>query len=111
MRTLGIAIVHERLVLIRKPQAKFLLGAGKAKELAEEVEQHNCDVLIFDNELQPAQQRNWEKLLNDKVLVIDRHEVILDIFGRRAQTREAVLQVELARLEYNMPRLKRAGRI
>lgn len=106
--TLGIAISHECLVSIRKPQAKYLLGAGKAEELAEEVKKHNCDVLIFDNELQPAQQRNWEKLLNDQVLVIDRHEVILDIFGRRAQTREAVLQVELARLEYNMPRLKRA---
>ncbi|MGB0418100.1 MAG: GTPase HflX [Opitutales bacterium] len=108
VRTLEIAIVHERLVPIRKPQAKYLIGSGKAEELADEVNQHNCDVLIFDNELQPAQQRNWEKLLNDKVLVIDRHEIILDIFGRRAQTREAVLQVELARLEYNMPRLKRA---
>jgi GTP-binding protein HflX len=108
VRTLEITIAHERLVPVRKPQAKYLIGSGKAEDLAEEVKKHNCDVLIFDNELQPAQQRNWEKLLNDTVLVIDRHEVILDIFGRRAQTREAVLQVELARLEYNMPRLKRA---
>lgn len=108
VRTLEITIVHEQLVSIRQPQAKYLTGSGKAEELAEAVTKHNCDVLIFDNELQPAQQRNWEKLLNDKVLVIDRHEVILDIFGRRAQTREAVLQVELARLEYNLPRLQRA---
>ena len=59
-------------------------------------------MIIFDNELTPAQQRNWEQAADDKILVIDRQEVILDIFGQRARTREAVLQVELARMEYNM---------
>lgn len=108
VNTLGIGIAHERQLSIRKPQAKFLVGSGKAEELIEEARTHQCDVIIFDNELTPAQQRNWEQATNDKLLVIDRQEVILDIFGDRAQTKEAVLQVELARLEYNLPRLKRA---
>ncbi|MGC6455851.1 MAG: GTPase HflX [Coraliomargaritaceae bacterium] len=106
--TLGIAICHRQQISIRKPQAKFLVGSGQADRLIEEAKTHNCDVIIFDNELTPAQQRNWEQAADDKILVIDRQEVILDIFGQRARTREAVLQVELARMEYNMPRLKRA---
>lgn len=106
--TLGIGIQHEVQLSIRKPQAKFLLGTGKAKEMIEQAKAHNCDVIVFDNELTPAQQRNWEQAADDKILVIDRQEVILDIFGKRAQTKEAVLQVELARLEYNLPRLKSA---
>lgn len=106
--TLGIGIQHEVQIAIRKPQAKFLMGSGKAAELIEEAKAHDCDVIVFDNELTPAQQRNWEQAADDKILVIDRQEVILDIFGKRAQTKEAVLQVELARLEYNLPRLKSA---
>lgn len=106
--TLEIRIVHEREVSIREPKAKFLVGSGKAEELIEEAVSRNCDVIVFDNELTPAQQRNWEQAADDKILVIDRQEVILDIFGKRAQTKEAVLQVELARLEYNLPRLKSA---
>ena len=106
--TLGIGIQHERIFTIRKPQAKFLVGSGKAEEMIEEAKANGCDVIVLDNELTPAQQRNWEKAAEDKILVIDRQEVILDIFGKRAQTKEAVLQVELARLEYNLPRLKSA---
>ena len=64
------------------------------------------DVIIFDNGLSPAQQRNWEALTG--VAVIDREEVILDIFARRARTKEARLQVDLARMEYSLPRLTRA---
>jgi len=108
VNTLGFGIMHERMVTIRKPQAKLLVGSGKAAELLEEAKAHDCDVIIFDNELTPAQQRNWEALAENKILVIDRQEVILDIFGDRAQTKEAVLQVELARLEHNLPRLKSA---
>ena len=63
-------------------------------------------MIIFDNELSPSQQRNWEE--ESKVLVIDRQEIILDVFAARAQTKEAVLQVKLARLEYSLPRLRRA---
>jgi len=108
VNTLGFGIMHERIVTLRKPQARLLVGSGKAEELIEEAKAYGCDVIIFDNELTPAQQRNWEALAENKILVIDRQEVILDIFGDRAQTKEAVLQVELARLEHNLPRLKSA---
>jgi GTP-binding protein HflX len=106
--TLGIQIQHEVQVAVRKPQAKFLLGSGNAAELIKEAYSHECDVIIFDNELTPSQQRNWEQAADDKLLVIDRQEVILDIFSQRAKTKEATLQVELARLQYNLPRLKSA---
>ena len=106
--TLGIVIKHERVATVRKPNAKLLIGVGKATELVKEAQRHDCDVIVFDNELTPAQQRNWEQIAGGKILVTDRQEVILDIFGKRAQTKEAVLQVELARLEYNLPRLKSA---
>src|SRR5436189_6243573 len=72
-------------------------------DLAKKLE---CDVLVFDNELSPSQQRNWEELAG--MTVADRHEIILDIFGARAQTREARIQVDLARMEYSLPRLTRA---
>ena len=106
VRTLGIPVVVRQLVHIREPQSKFLIGSGKAEELCERLEQQNCDVIILDNELTPAQARNWEAL--SKVTVIDRAEIILDIFGMRAQTREARIQVDLARMEYSLPRLTRA---
>ncbi len=106
VRTLGIPIVDRVLVHMREPQARFLLGSGKAQEIADHLKAKDCDVIIFDNELTPAQQRNWEDLT--KVTVIDRAEIILDIFGMRAQTREARIQVDLARMEYSLPRLTRA---
>ena len=81
------------------------IGKGKLEELAEEVNRTEADVVIFDNELTPAQIRNNEKALNVKVL--DRSELILDIFATRARTVEARLQVELAQLEYSLSRLKR----
>jgi GTP-binding protein HflX len=106
VRTLGIPIVDRLLVHIRETNARYLLGSGKAQEICDHLKEHNCDVIIFDNELTPAQQRNWEDL--SKVTVIDRAEIILDIFGMRAQTREARIQVDLARMAYSMPRLTRA---
>jgi GTP-binding protein HflX len=106
VRTLGIPIVDRMLVHIRETQARYLLGTGKAQEICDHLKEQNCDVIIFDNELTPAQQRNWEDL--SKVTVIDRAEIILDIFGMRAQTREARIQVDLARMAYSMPRLTRA---
>ena len=83
-----------------------LIGKGKLEEILDDVKNLNCDVIIFDNEISPSQQRNWEE--ESKVLVIDRHEVIIDVFAERAQTKEAALQVQLARLEYSLPRLRRA---
>ena len=93
------------LVKIRKPQAKFLVGTGKAEEIMELAKENKCGTILFDEPLLPSQQRNWEKV--SELNVIDRQEIILDIFADRAQTKEAVLQVELARLHYELPRMKR----
>ncbi len=101
--TLGIPVMERMLVHIREVHARLFLGTGKAQEIADLVKARELDVIIFDNELTPAQQRNWEELSG--VTVIDRQEVIIDIFGKRAQTREARLQVVLARMEYALPRL------
>jgi GTP-binding protein HflX len=81
------------------------IGKGKLAELQQEVEANDADVIIFDNDLSPGQVRNLEKVTETKVL--DRSELILDIFATRARTAEARLQVELAQLEYSLPRLKR----
>jgi len=104
--TLGIPVVDRLLVYHREQHARLLIGSGKADEIVARVKEQKLDVIVFDNELTPSQQRNWEALAG--VAVIDRQEVILDIFARRAQTREARLQVELAQLEYSLPRLTRA---
>ena len=103
---LGIKVASSTVVRARKTFPGHILGKGKCDEILEQVGDLKCDVIIFDNEITPGQQRNWEELT--KILVIDRHEVILDVFAERAQTKEAVLQVQLARLEYSLPRLKRA---
>ena len=100
---LGIGIVGSMLEFTREIQAKYLCGIGKAEEIRAKVEELEADCLIFDNLLSPSQQREWEKLTN--VTVIDREEVILDIFAKRARTREAVLQVDLARMQYALPRM------
>ncbi|MCU1238891.1 MAG: GTP-binding protein HSR1-related [Candidatus Solibacter sp.] len=88
------------------PEAATLIGQGKVEELAAAVVSGEADVVIFDQDLSPTQQRNLEKLLDTKV--IDRTQLILDIFASRARTREGRLQVELAQLNYLLPRL--AGR-
>ena len=106
VETLGIKIVRSEIISVRTPNAGLLMGKGKAEYVHELAKAHECDVIIFDNELSPGQQRNWEKLTD--ITVIDRQEIIIDIFAQRAQTKEAVLQVELARMEYMLPRLKRA---
>src|SRR5207245_516280 len=81
------------------------IGKGKLTELSEQVKAEEADVVIFDNDLSPAQVRNLEKATGAKV--IDRSELILDIFATRARSVEAKLQVELAQLEYALPRLRR----
>lgn len=103
--TLGIEVVELVLSKCREMHKKFLCGTGKAAEIAELARAHECDVIVIDNGLAPSQQREWEKLAD--LCVIDREEVILDIFARRAQTKEARLQVELARMQYALPRLTR----
>ncbi len=103
---LDIPIVDCMIVKLRKPSPPFLVGKGKREEIINLIQEKNIDVIIFDEELTPAQQRNWER--EAKICVIDRQEVIIDIFSERAQTKEAVLQVALARMEYSLPRLTRA---
>jgi GTPase len=106
VQTLGVAVVHRELVRIQEATSRYFVGSGRAEGIVAEVQQLGADLIVFDNDLTPAQQRNWEALSN--LPVIDRQEVILDIFAQRAQTKEARLQVELARLEYSLPRLTRA---
>src|SRR5246127_78088 len=106
VQTLGIAVVHQELVKIQEANARYFVGSGRAEGIVAHVQQLGADLIVFDNDLTPAQQRNWEAL--SKLPVIERQEIILDIFAQRAQTKEARLQVELARLEYSLPRLTRA---
>ncbi|MBT5903296.1 MAG: GTPase HflX [Opitutaceae bacterium] len=106
VENLGISVVGSTLVNLRKPTPATLVGKGKADEIVGEARLLECDVIVFDEGLTPAQQRNWEH--DSKITVIDRQEVILDVFADRAHTREAVLQVALARMEYSLPRLTRA---
>lgn len=103
---LHFTVVEKQLIRLRQASPQYLLGSGKTMELIEKAKNLNCEYIIFDDELSPAQQRNWEKASN--LRVIDRNEVILEIFARRAQTREARLQVELAMQQYMLPRLTRA---
>ncbi|HEX2749319.1 MAG TPA: GTPase HflX, partial [Verrucomicrobiales bacterium] len=93
------------LVYVKDSNRKYLTGSGKCKELTDHAKATGCDVIIFDNQLAPMQQRAWET--EGGVTVIDREEVILDIFAMRARTAEARLQVDLARQQYALPRLAR----
>jgi GTPase len=106
VETLEIPVAGRFLVRVQSPNPRYFVGSGKAEEIGEYAKEMGADVIVFDNGLTPAQQRNWEALTG--LAVIDREEVILDIFARRAQTKEARLQVDLARMEYSLPRLTRA---
>ena len=103
--TLGVPVVGRLLVRMRTPNSRYLVGTGKAREIIRAAEAAGADLIVFDDPLAPSQQRNWERLSN--LTVIDRQEVILDIFAARARTREAELQVALAQATYDLPRLKR----
>jgi GTPase len=105
VKTAGLVVVGSLLQKRQKIDVTTYIGSGKVDELKAMVQARGADLVIFDNDLGPAQTRNLERLL--EVKVIDRTEVILDIFATRARTYEAHLQVELAQLEYAMPRLKR----
>ena len=101
------AMVIDRILQSRERiEAATLIGSGKLEELSQRAQAEDADVVIFDHDLSPTQQRNLERTLDRKV--VDRTQLILDIFARRARTREGQLQVELAQLNYLLPRL--AGR-
>lgn len=103
VQTLGFDII-QRLTLSRmEVQPAYGMGKGKAQEICDLAHQIEADCIIFDFNLDPRKQRNWEELTN--LSCFDRQEVIIRIFADRAQTKEAVLQVELARLSYSLPRL------
>ena len=102
------ASVREVIVQAREaPDAATLIGSGKLRELSNLVGAQEIDAVLFDSDLTPTQQRNLERALDCKVL--DRTQLILDIFARRARTREGQLQVELAQLNYLLPRLTGRG--
>ncbi|MFT9450027.1 GTPase HflX [Gluconobacter japonicus] len=103
--SIGLVIVRQAAILLRARRPATLLGSGQVEQLAEAVKLDQVDVVIVDARLSPGQQRNLEKALGCKVM--DRTGLILDIFGARAATREGVLQVELAHLEYQRSRLVR----
>ena len=101
----GAVVVDRFQQKIRKINPSTYIGKGKADQLAGRARKFEADVVIFDNDLSPGQIRELEILI--KVKVLDRSELILDIFATRAKTRQAKLQVELAQLEYTYPRLTR----
>ncbi|MDQ3556410.1 MAG: GTPase HflX, partial [Gemmatimonadota bacterium] len=103
--TAGAEVVGSLQQRMESPNPKFLIGQGKAEELKREIEEHGATLVVFDEELSPAQGRNLEELLGTRVM--DRAELILDIFATRARTAEAKTQVELAQLQYMLPRLTR----
>ena len=105
--TAGAEVVARFIQKRPKPDPAFFIGKGKVQELALYVQQENIDLCIFDDELSPAQQRNIEQAMGIRVL--DRTALILDIFAQRAHTNEGKLQVELAQLQYNLPRIMGKG--
>jgi GTPase len=105
--TAGIIVVGQTHQSLDKPYMATYIGPGKIEEIKTLVEALDVNVIIFDDELTPRHQRELEKIFGDKVKVIDRTALILDIFALHAHTSEGKLQVELAQLEYRVPRLTR----
>ncbi len=103
--TAGGCVVGHVICRQDHPFAGLFIGTGKAEEIAEWIKEHRPSTVIFDDDLSPAQGRNLEKIFNVKV--IDRTQMILDIFAQHARTKEGCLQIELAQLDYLLPRLRR----
>lgn len=104
-RTFGLATVLKLPAPLREYNPGTFFGKGKVEEIRQLAIEHKCDIVIFDDEISPQQQRNLEKSFEK--IVIDRTELILGVFAQRAQTKEAKLQIELASVRYQMPRLRR----
>lgn len=102
----GAVVVGELTQRLDKPIPRTFMGSGKVQELVHLVHALDADVVIFDDELSPSQQSNLEKAVGEPVKVIDRTALILDIFGTHAKTHEGRLQVQLAQLQYVLPRLR-----
>jgi GTP-binding protein HflX len=106
-RTAGLEVVGQMEQYLSHPNSATYVGSGKLSEIKEEVAALDADVVLFDDELKPRHQRELEKSFGDDVMVLDRTALILDVFALHADTREGMLQVELAQLEYRLPRLTR----
>jgi len=104
-QTAGACVVGVTSQRRSKPHAATCLGKGKIEEIKDQISELSADVVVFDNDLTPAQIRNLEEILETPVM--DRTDMILEIFSIHARSQQAKLQVELARLEYSLPRLKR----
>ncbi|MDD4734998.1 MAG: GTPase HflX [Kiritimatiellae bacterium] len=105
VHALGGTVVQQQVLKQRAVQSSHYIGKGTAEILAGVIQEQQCDCVIFDDEMTPAQGRNLEAAFNCRV--VDRTQVILDIFARHAKTREGILQIELALLNYQLPRLRR----
>lgn len=103
--TCGYETVGKEVACLRKMDVRTVLTSGKLQEMQEKSVELKADVVVFDGEISPSQQRNIEEVFG--IPIMDRTEVILDVFAQRAQTKEARLQVELAQIKYEAPRLKR----
>jgi GTP-binding protein HflX len=108
--TAGLEVVGQEWQQLVSPRPSTLIGSGKLSELVDMRDELGYDVIIFDDELSPRQQREIERAFGEdgEIKVLDRTALILDIFAEHARTREGALQVELAQLEYRLPRLTRA---
>ncbi len=106
--TAGVEVVEGMIQSREAPDSRWFIGKGKVEELKQKLEEHGAGTAIFDQELSGAQVRNLEEALDAKI--IDRTQLILDIFAQRAKTREGILQVELAQLSYLLPRLSGHGK-
>jgi GTP-binding protein HflX len=105
--TAGVEVVEKILQIRAKPDPRFFIGKGKVREIRELCAKHSIDCIIFDNDLTPAQSRNLEEEVRRKV--VDRTELILEVFAQHAKTKAAYIQVELAQLSYRLPRLVGKG--
>ena len=106
--TAGLDVVGQATQKIRAPNPKTFIGPGKVEEVSALVEEVQADIVVFDEELSGRHLRELEKIFGDRIRIIDRTALILDIFAMRANTHEGALQVELAQYEYRLPRLTRA---
>jgi len=103
--TAGLAVIEKIIQTKESPDSAYYIGKGKAEEISSIYKELGLSTVIFDNDLSPAQTRNLENIIEGKV--IDRTRLILDIFAQHAHTKEAMLEVELAQLNYQLPRLTR----
>ncbi|HHI87759.1 MAG TPA: GTPase HflX [Candidatus Cloacimonetes bacterium] len=103
-RTANVVVSALETQIRPKPHPAYFIGSGKAKEIAKLAQREDANIIIFDDNLTPSQDRNLSKITKKRI--IDRSQLILDIFAQHAQTRQSKLQVELAQLQYNLSRLK-----